>query len=117
MKRKREDNNIRKEVNKNVEFSCIKCTWNKLVVNNNYLKTGLFNLFPNKHSFTLSNIEICTTSLGDIISYLTETSKPPDFMDKKREHWFELFNVENFETHSRNFGYTIYTDGKVPLYV
>jgi hypothetical protein len=61
----------------------------------------LFNLFPNKHSFALSNIEICTTSLGDIISYLTETSKPPDFMDKKRQHWFELLNVEKIETHSR----------------
>jgi hypothetical protein len=40
MKRKRKDNNIRKEENKNVEFSCIKCTWNKLV-KNNYLKTGI----------------------------------------------------------------------------
>jgi hypothetical protein len=33
-------------------------------------------------------------------------------MDKNHEHWFELFNVEKFETHSRKFGYTIYTDGK-----
>jgi hypothetical protein len=33
-------------------------------------------------------------------------------MDKKHEHRFELFNVEKFETHSRKFGYTIYTDGK-----
>jgi hypothetical protein len=33
-------------------------------------------------------------------------------MDKKGEHWFELFNVEIFQTHSRKSGYTIYADGK-----
>jgi transposase len=26
-------------------------------------------------------------------------------MDKKREHWFELFNVEKFETHYKDIDY------------
>jgi len=78
----------------------------------NTKKVRTFSLLPNKNSFTMSNIEICNKSLADIISYIINEKVNPDFMDKKRDYWINLFNIEKFETQNRKFSYTILTDGK-----
>ena len=72
----------------------------------------VFSLLPNKHSFTMDNIQICSTSLNDIISYLTKQQNFKDFDEKKREYWMSLFNIEKFETENKKFHYNIFTDGK-----
>lgn len=71
----------------------------------------LFNLLPNKHSFTIDNIEICSSCLDDIISYLTKKPTLKDFIERKREHWCRLFNIEKYETINKKFHYIIHTDG------
>ncbi len=72
----------------------------------------VFSLLPNKHSFTMDNIQICSTALNDIISYLTKEQNCKDFDEKKREYWLNLFNIEKYETENKKFHYTIFTDGK-----
>ena len=72
----------------------------------------LFNLLPNKNSFSIDNIDICNTSLNDIISYLTEEHKIKDFIANKRIYWKEFFNIEQYETRHRKFDFGISTDGK-----
>lgn len=72
----------------------------------------IFNLLPNKHSFTMDNIQICSSCLEDIISYLTKEPNLKDFDEKKREYWLSLFNIEKYETKTKSFHYTIFTDGK-----
>ena len=71
-----------------------------------------FSLLPNKHSFTMDNIQICSTALNDIISYLTKQQNFKDFDEKKREYWMSLFNIEKYETENKKFHYNIFTDGK-----
>ena len=74
----------------------------------------LFNLLPTKNSFTLSTIEICSSCLKDIIGYFTK--KPiKDFDENKSVYWYELFHIEKYETSTRKFANTIYTDGKVAV--
>jgi hypothetical protein len=53
----------------------------------------VFSLLPNKNSFTMDNIQICSTALNDIISYLTKEQNCKDFDEKKREYWLNLFNI------------------------
>jgi hypothetical protein len=72
----------------------------------------VFNLLPNKHSFTMDNIQICSSCLDDIISYLTKKPGIKDFQEKKRDYWMELFNIAKYETQSKTFHYTIFTNGK-----
>jgi hypothetical protein len=72
----------------------------------------VFSLLPNKSSFTMDNIQICSTALNDIISYLTKEQNCKDFDEKKREYWLNLFNIEKYETKHKKFHYTIFTDGK-----
>ena len=72
----------------------------------------VFSLLPNKSSFTMDNIQICSTALNDIISYLTKEQNCKDFDEKKREYWLNLFNIEKYETEYKKFHYTIFTDGK-----
>jgi hypothetical protein len=72
----------------------------------------VFSLLPNKHSFTMDNIQICSSCLEDIISYLTKQPNLKDFDTKKREYWLSLFNIEKYETKTKTFHYTIFTDGK-----
>ena len=72
-----------------------------------------FNLLPTKNSFTLSAIEICSSCLKDIISYLTKQPVPKDFDENKLVYWYELFKIEKYETKERKFAYAIFTDGKV----
>jgi len=72
----------------------------------------VFSLLPNKHSFTMDNIQICSTALNDIISYLTKQQNCKDFDEKKREYWISLFNIEKYETENKKFHYSIFTDGK-----
>ena len=72
----------------------------------------VFSLLPNKSSFTMDNIQICSTALNDIISYLTKEQNCKDFDEKKREYWLKLFNIEKYETEHKKFHYTIFTDGK-----
>jgi hypothetical protein len=71
-----------------------------------------FSLLPNKNSFTMDSIQICTSCLEDIISYLTNKPNIKDFAEKRREYWLELFNIEQYETSTKTFHYTIFTDGK-----
>jgi hypothetical protein len=71
-----------------------------------------FNLLPEKNGFTLSNIEICSNSLKDIISYFTKIPLPDDFMENKLVYWYDFFRVEKYETENRKFAYAILTDGK-----
>ena len=72
----------------------------------------VFSLLPNKHSFTMDNIQICSTALNDIISYLTKQQNFKDFDEKKREYWMSLFNIEKYETENKKFHYNIFTNGK-----
>ena len=72
----------------------------------------IFSILPNKHSFTMDNIQICSTALNDVISYLTKQQNCKDFDEKKREYWLNLFNIEKYETEHKRFHYTIFTDGK-----
>ena len=74
-----------------------------------------FNLLPTKNSFSLSNIEICTSCLKDIIGYFTKLPAPDDFKENKLAYWYEFFKIEKYETKQRKFAYTIYTDGKVAV--
>ena len=74
-----------------------------------------FNLLPTKNSFSLSNIEICTSCLKDIIGYFTKLPPPDDFKENKLAYWYEFFKIEKYETKQRKFAYTIYTDGKVAV--
>jgi len=72
-----------------------------------------FSLLPNKSSFTMDSIQICTSCLEDIISYLTDKPNIKDFSEKRREYWLELFNIKPYETSNKKFHYTIFTDGKM----
>jgi hypothetical protein len=72
-----------------------------------------FSLLPNKSSFTMDSIQICTSCLGDIISYLTDKPNLKDLSEKKREYWCSLFNIKTYETSTKKFHYSIFTDGKV----
>ena len=74
-----------------------------------------FNLLPTKNSFTLSTIEICSSSLKDIIGYFTKKPLPNDFKENALVYWYEFFNIEKYETSQRKFANTIYTDGKVAV--
>ena len=80
-----------------------------------YMKSvRTFNLLPTKNSFSLSNIEICSSCLKDIIGYFTK-STPDDFKENKSVYWYEFFKIEKYETKHRKFANTIYTDGKVAV--
>lgn len=72
----------------------------------------VFNLLPNKSSFTIDNIEICNSCLNDVISYITNKPNIEDFNENKRDYWTYLFNIEKYETENRKFAYGIMTDGK-----
>jgi transposase len=74
-----------------------------------------FNLLPTKNSFTLSTIEICSSCLKDIIGYFTKTQVPDDFKENKLVYWYEFFKIEKYETKTRKFANTIYTDGKIAV--
>lgn len=71
----------------------------------------MFSLLPNKSSFTMDNIQICTSCLVDIISYLTDKPNIKDFLEKKKDYWFSLFNINPYETSTKKFHYSIFTDG------
>ena len=65
-----------------------------------------FNLLPTKGDYLMNYIEIDSTCLLDIISYINR--KPVD-IDKV---WRDLFNINEVETKNRRFAHSIMTDGK-----
>ncbi len=74
-----------------------------------------FNLLPTKNSFSLSTIEICSSCLKDLIGYFTKRTAPNDFNTNKLVYWNQYFNIDKYETNTKIFAYTIYTDGKIAV--
>lgn len=69
-----------------------------------------FNLLPTKGDYLMSYIEIDSTCILDIISYISGTPVRKDVdVDKI---WRDLFNINEVETKKRRFAYAIMTDGK-----
>ena len=74
-----------------------------------------FNLLHNKSSFVLSQVEISSTCLKDVVSYLKIPDVQNNFKENLDAYWRSLFNINRYETRERKFAYTIYTDGKVEV--
>ena len=100
------ENYVKKDPSKIIKLYNIILTFN---LENDY---KLFNLLPNKNSYTMSYITIDKTGLKDIISSLKINDfKVADFNENTRSYWEKFFNINNFETKNKNFNFFL-TDGK-----
>lgn len=73
----------------------------------------LFGILPNRSSFTINYVQMCSSCLRDtLVSKKLTTLDNKKFLEKKDEFWRGLFNIEQFETKNRKFHYEILTDGK-----